>query len=212
MAATPGARRSPRPDAILEAARRRYARYGPRKTTMAEVAREAGCSRATLYTHFPSKRALYAGLLDRDTAEFLREIERAAASPGSARRKLRDVVSATVRSYAGSPVLRGAVAGDEEMALERVARSAVESYETQVIALLRRLLEEGVAAGDFRPLDAEAVAYLMVQLGRVLVTREVAGRADFAFERILSVMDDLVAHGINRPPGKESRPPGKESR
>ncbi|MBW2551957.1 MAG: helix-turn-helix transcriptional regulator [Deltaproteobacteria bacterium] len=39
-------------EAILEAARRRFLRFGARKTTMDEVAREAGCSRTTLYTHF----------------------------------------------------------------------------------------------------------------------------------------------------------------
>ncbi len=44
---------------ILEAARTRFQRFGPRKTTMEEIAREAGCSRATVYAHFPGKEELY---------------------------------------------------------------------------------------------------------------------------------------------------------
>jgi AcrR family transcriptional regulator len=183
-------------EAILAAARRRYARFGPRKTTMAEVAREAGCSRATLYSHFPGKEALYAGLLEDETRAFLRELEAAAHSSTSARRKLRAIVEATLRNYTSSPVLGGAVAGDDEMMLERVARPLVAAAEQRVIELLRQVLEEGVAEGSLRSIDAEAVAYLMYQLGRVLVVREVAGHGEFAFQRILGAMDDLVARGI----------------
>jgi AcrR family transcriptional regulator len=174
-------------EAILAAARRRYARFGPRKTTMAEVAREAGCSRATLYSHFPGKEALYAGLLEDETRAFLRELEAAAHSSTS---------EATLRNYTSSPVLGGAVAGDDEMMLERVARPLVAAAEQRVIELLRQVLEEGVAEGSLRSIDAEAVAYLMYQLGRVLVVREVAGHGEFAFQRILGAMDDLVARGI----------------
>ena len=187
------------PDAILAAARRRYARFGPRKTTMAEVAREAGCSRATLYSHFPGKEALYAGLLEQETRAFVAELEAAVHSQASARHKLRAIVEATLRNYASSPVLGGAVAGDEEMMLERVARPLVASAERRVIELLREVLEAGMTEGSLREIDAEAVAYLMYQLGRVLVVREVAGRGEFAFERVLGAMDDLVARGIAMP-------------
>lgn len=193
----------PARQAILDAARRRYLRFGPRKTTMGEVAREAGCSRATLYAHFPGKDALYAGLLEWETRAFLRELEAAVESGESAGRRLRAMVLATARSYAGHPVLGGALRGDAEMSLERVARPLVEATSRRVIGLLRRVLEEGIAAGSLRPVDTEAVAYLMFQLGRLLVLREVAGRADFPFERILGAMDDLVAWGIAAPP-----PPG----
>ncbi len=186
-------------EALLAAARRRYARFGPRKTTMAEVAREAGCSRATLYSYFPGKEALYAGLLEDETRAFLSELEAAAHSSTSARRKLRAIVEATLRSYTSSPVLGGAVAGNDEMMLERVARPLLAATERRVIALLREVLEEGVDEGSLRSIDAEAVASLMYQLGRVLVVREVAGRGEFAFERILGAMDDLVARGIAKP-------------
>ena len=57
--------------AILDAARRRYARFGANKTTMGDVAREARLSRTTLYTYFRTKDELYAELLDRETVSFV---------------------------------------------------------------------------------------------------------------------------------------------
>jgi AcrR family transcriptional regulator len=187
-------------DAILTAAQRRYARFGPRKTTMAEVAREAGCSRATLYGHFPGKQALYAGLLERETDAFLAEIETAAGSSERAQPKLRQVVEAAARIYAHDSALRVALVGDEELTWEQVADPVVRVYESRVIELLAGVLRQGIEEGAFRDIDPDPVAYLMYQLGRVLVTREVAGRGEYPLAQILSVMDDLVANGIARRP------------
>ena len=181
---------------ILEAARRRFSRFGPRKTTMAEVAKEAGCSRATLYLHFDGKECLYAGLLESETQVFLGETGAAVAASRSARRKLRAILETTGRIYAGDSALGTALAGNEELSIEGVARAAVEGYEQRVVEILEQVLEQGVAEGDFRRIDTHAVAHLMYQLGRALVLRELAGRSEFEFDRILRVMDDLVAHGI----------------
>lgn len=183
-------------EAILEAARRRYLRFGPRKTTMEEVAREAGCSRATVYSHFPGKQELYSKLLEWETATFLAELEAATEAPQEALEKLRSIAEATGRNFAHSTALGGAIAGDAEMSLERVAQPAVEKLEQRVIELLARVLEQGVAEGTFRPVEPRLVSYLMFQLGRVLVEREREGRADFPFVRILGAMNDLVLHGI----------------
>ncbi|MBW2374057.1 MAG: helix-turn-helix transcriptional regulator, partial [Deltaproteobacteria bacterium] len=71
-------------DAILEAARRRFLRFGAPKTTMDEVAREAGCSRTTLYSHFRNKDDLYARLLEQDAEAFIREGRAVRESEGGA--------------------------------------------------------------------------------------------------------------------------------
>lgn len=192
----PGPREAPTRSALLEAAARRYARHGPRKTTMEEVARAAGLSRATVYKHFPSKEALYRALLEQATQEFLAELRACIARPGGAREKLREIVGIARQVYSRSPVLLGAAAGDDEMRLEAVATEAMRDHEKRVIALLGELLAQGVRAGAIRAVDPRAAAYLMYQLGNVLVIREVSGRRDFPFEKILGAMDDLINHGL----------------
>ena len=192
---TPEAREGTR-DAILEAARRRFLRFGPRKTTMDEVAREAGCSRTTLYAHFRNKADLYASLLEEDAEAFIREAEKILHAEGGARRKIRRIVDLTRRTYARNHVMRLALAGDTEMSLAPVAHAFTRDQERRIVDLLRRVLEEGAAEGSIRPIDPERVAYLMFHLGSFLVERETAGLGDYDFDEIMSVMDDVFARGI----------------
>lgn len=41
-----------------------FAEFGVGKTTLEDIAREAGCSRATVYRYFPGKRALLEGVVE----------------------------------------------------------------------------------------------------------------------------------------------------
>jgi AcrR family transcriptional regulator len=186
-------------DSILEAARGRFLRFGPRKTTMDEVARAAGCSRTTLYAHFRNMEDLYGSLLDQDAEAFIRDASAAVESESSTGRKIRSIVEITRSTYARNHVLRMAFTGDSEMSLEGVAGVYTRDQESRIIDLLRSVLEQGIAEGTLRKIDAERVAYLMFQLGTVLVEREVSDVADFEFDEILEVMDDVFARGIAIP-------------
>ncbi|MCC6766579.1 MAG: TetR/AcrR family transcriptional regulator [Deltaproteobacteria bacterium] len=185
-------------DTILEAARRRFLRFGVRKTTMDEVAREAGCSRTTLYAHFRNKQDLYARLLEQDTETFIRETSGVLATEGNAGAKIRRIVEITRHTYARNHVMRLALARDAEMSLEPVARAFTRDQEQRIVGLLRQALEEGVKEGSLRSIDTERVAYLMFHLGRFLVERETAGVGDYPFDEIVALMDEVFARGIGK--------------
>lgn len=186
-------------DSILEAARGRFLRFGPRKTTMDEVARAAGCSRTTLYAHFRNMEDLYGSLLDQDAEAFIRDASAAIESETSTGRKIRRIVEITRSTYARNHILRMAFTGDSEMSLEGVASVYTRDQERRIIDLLRVVLEEGIAEGTIRNINADRVAYLMFHLGSLLVEREVSDAADFDFDEILEDMDDVFARGIAIP-------------
>jgi AcrR family transcriptional regulator len=60
-----------RRELIVDAALREYARAGYDAASMGRVARAAGVTRTVLYDHFPSKRALFAALLQENHATLL---------------------------------------------------------------------------------------------------------------------------------------------
>ncbi len=56
---------------ILDAAKACYLRHGVAKTTAADIANEAGVSRATLYRRFPSHNDIFLAALARDSWEMV---------------------------------------------------------------------------------------------------------------------------------------------
>ena len=61
---------------ILNAAKACYLRLGVAKTTAADIAREAGVSRATLYRRFPSHNDIFLAVLARDSWEMVEDCAR----------------------------------------------------------------------------------------------------------------------------------------
>jgi AcrR family transcriptional regulator len=61
-------------DRILDAAAELFVRQGLGPTSMADVAREAGCSRATVYRYFDSRQALRTAFVHRETRRVAAEV------------------------------------------------------------------------------------------------------------------------------------------
>ncbi|MDP9335019.1 MAG: TetR/AcrR family transcriptional regulator [Actinomycetota bacterium] len=71
---------SPQARRILDAALTCIGRVGLAKTTLDDVAREAGCARATVYRCFPNKQQLLSALVAREAAALRDAVVSAAAS------------------------------------------------------------------------------------------------------------------------------------
>ncbi|MEO2169360.1 MAG: hypothetical protein ABGY42_14825, partial [bacterium] len=62
--------------------------------------------------------------------------------------------------------------------------------------LISRILNQGVGSGSIRAIEPDSVAWLMYQLGNLLVVREAMGDPKFRFKEMLSAMDDLINYGL----------------
>ncbi len=92
MAKTLGIRNNPAKDqreqAFKQAALKVFSAKGYHKSTMSEIALEAGFGKGTLYWYWKSKEELYFALIRQMHEEFLQVVEGAAASGGTALEKL----------------------------------------------------------------------------------------------------------------------------
>lgn len=68
------ARRQDRRDAILEVASKSFLDHGYAGTTMSAIAATIGGSKATLWSYFPSKEALFEAVLEQATTSFRQEL------------------------------------------------------------------------------------------------------------------------------------------
>lgn len=94
-------------DALLDAAGRAFADLGVAKASMVDVARYAGCSRATLYRYFTNQKELHLAFVQRATLQIAGRMAaaRAVAEATDTATELADRISAGLRAVRQDPML-----------------------------------------------------------------------------------------------------------
>ena len=181
---------------LLDATVACIARVGVSKTTLDDVAREAGCSRATLYRYFPGKPPLLGALVNREAVALERELRTAADDAPT----LEDAVVAIVLRasgwLAGHPALQFVVIAEPEVLLPHLAFDGADRVlhagATVVAPALARFLEPDAAERAGEWLARMILSYFcsptdLVDLADPISVRRLV--ADFVVPGLLSVSD-----------------------
>lgn len=92
-------------DRILDAAEQLFTEHDPASVGMNEIARAAGCSRATLYRYFDSRESLRTAYVHRETNRLGRELLPLIERIEDPREKLVASITATLRMVRENPAL-----------------------------------------------------------------------------------------------------------
>ncbi len=144
-------------DRILEAAEQVLRRFGPAKTTVVDVARALGVSHGSVYRHFASKSELLDAVVEAWLHRTAGPLEAIAAGDGPPRDRLHDWLRTL------STIKRNKVRAEPEMfAASREVFAEVGDVVNRHVATLagqiERILQDGVARGDFKLADTRATA------------------------------------------------------
>lgn len=193
------ARREDVRDAILDATDRLLARYGYRKMTMDDLAREVGIGKGTIYLHFSSKDDIALSHIDRIVdrlKERLLVIAQESAPPGE---RLREMLITrvlfrfdSVQHYTES--LNELLA---ELRPQLLARR--QNYFAEEAQLLAGVIAEGQRLRAFKSGDSYEIAHMLLLATNSLLpyslsTRELGERAEI--NRKVSFLADLLLAGV----------------
>jgi AcrR family transcriptional regulator len=136
---------------IVTAALSCFARYGTTKTTIDDIAREAGCSRATVYRAFPGgKEELSAAVVESEVARLFAAIAARIASIDTLEELLVAVADEAVRRIGGHPAVRFLIAHEPDVVLPRIAFSQFDTVLALASAFLAPYLEAYLSEEDAR--------------------------------------------------------------
>lgn len=111
---------------ILDAAADLFVVRGVASTGMAEVAKAAGCSRATLYRYFENRRALHRAFVHREARRLGESVAAAVAPIADPRERVTEAVLMSVREVRSTPTLAAWFGlGDSGLASELASTSEV---------------------------------------------------------------------------------------
>ncbi|MCC9308379.1 TetR/AcrR family transcriptional regulator [Kitasatospora sp. RB6PN24] len=139
---------------ILDAAYELLLAIGMKRLTMADIARRAEVSRATLYRRWPNVRAVIAALV---TREFAAVVDRARLPEGPSRTRVTSTVVHLVGELRTHPLLRKIIEVDPDFLVPYVFERRGTSTEMQ-LALVRAGIEQGQDDGSIRGGDAAMLA------------------------------------------------------
>ncbi len=174
--------------ALLDAARQLLAVRGD--VPMYEVARRAGVGQATLYRHFPDRRALIAAVAE----EVLDTVEEEAATippgPGALEALLRLIVASMVRTHALLQVV------EDESSNPREPGTLLHGLVQRLLGMVAERFASAKAAGVLRQDLTVDDVMLVLGMAKGVIEGLPADERDPASARAL----ELALHGILAPP------------
>lgn len=212
MAAAVSARTSPKPEtreAILDACDRIMARYGFRKMTMDDLAKEARLSKRTLYLHFAGKEDVGLSSIGRVVESVHQELEALADSPAHPADRLRRMLERRVMGRV-EQVQAYHQSLDELFEVVRPAyMTRRQHYFTIERDLIAGVLREGTLSGEFAVPDPLGTAEALLLATNAFLPYSLSVRELGNPEGIrtrLTPMLDLLLRGVQSRPAKEPQP------
>lgn len=167
---------------ILVVAEQVFTRLPYHEVLMEEVARASGVGKGTVYCYFPSKRELYLALVFEGIERLNQNLRVEISVPDVAARKIERIVHCILAYFWHRRLFFALIHQNEHTADDPAAREWLRRR-VAISRLIQRAIEEGVASGDFRPIEPRIAAEML--LGMI--------RAVNRYRTAQDAIDDLVA-------------------
>lgn len=147
---------------FFEAAEPLFGRFGYKKTTVEDVCKAAGMSKRTFYDLFNDKQDLLLQLLESVIAQTTSEWEAALPPELDPLGRLHSMLDFYVAMIRDHPMMKILV---EDLSLMRLFGERTEEIKVSRLGgTLDTIFRDGVAAGQFKPLDRQAAIWLVFGL------------------------------------------------
>lgn len=201
---------NPRENRILDAANELIVRYGYDKTTVQEIAQQAGVSKGSIYLHFKSKDELFEALLMREISRYSKDwVEKVEADPQGG--TLGSFYRNFLIAYENNSLLKAMFAQDSRVlgSYMRQPGNVMEKMYGQSLRpeFIARLQDVGVVREDVEPQDVahilDVIGYGLVSIGDIK-DPAIIPPLDGVIELIAEMMDKTLAPsgGANSEAGK----------
>lgn len=161
----PEGARSARRAEVTRAAARLFSERGYHGTSMQHLGDALGIQRGSIYAHIGSKEELLFDVVNAGADHFLQRAERVLASPALASTKLRRLLVGHIET-AIEHLDAATVFLNEWRYLSEGPRSEIQAKRDRYEQMVRNVIQEGVAAGEFRgEADIRFAATLVLSAG-----------------------------------------------
>jgi len=186
-------------DALLDAMERLLARYGYKKTTMDDLAREAGIGKGTIYLHFPSKEEVALCSIDRVVERVQDRLRDIARSGETVAERLKEMLRARVLCRFDSVKAYSESLDDLFESLRPAYMGRRQRYFDNEADIFAEVLVEGRRQKAFEFTDAQSTASTLLVATNSLLpyslsARELGKRSEI--DDRITRLADLLLNGL----------------
>jgi TetR/AcrR family transcriptional regulator, fatty acid metabolism regulator protein len=185
-----------KPQQIIEAAIRVFARKGYYNSRVSDIARAAGIAAGTIYLYFDTKQEILISLFRDKMAAFVAAAWRAIGEERDAIAKVRRLVYLHFEILERQPELAEVVQVELRQG-QKFFRGPATQEIAGYFALIASVLEEGVATGLFRAdLPVKLTAKMLFGAMDQMATSWVLGKRGYRLVDVAPAVADLFLQGI----------------
>ena len=185
-----------KPQQIIQAAVRVFARKGYFSSRVSDIAREAGIAAGTIYLYFRTKEDILITLFREKMSVFVSSMRRAIADEPNAVAKVRRLVHLHFEMLEGDPDLAEVVQVELRQG-QKFFRGASSQEIAAYFALIGSVLEEGVGQGHFKPdLPLKVATKMLFGAMDQMATSWVLGKRGYRLVDTAPAVADLFLQGV----------------
>jgi AcrR family transcriptional regulator len=192
---------APARDRIIAATLVSLARYGVAKTTLEDVAKEAGCARATVYRYFGGKQELLGAVVAHESTRILTAIDAAAQSRDNAEDALVAMGTTAAHELLEHDALQFVLAHEPEVVLPWVTFEGSDRFIAVTGAALAPTFARFLPASEASRAAAWCIRIFLAYLGAEASTVTMTDARD-----VRALVHDFVAPalrvGVSQPTGR----------
>lgn len=186
-------------EAILTAAFSLFSHYGYRRTSIDDIAQEAGIAKGTVYLYFKSKEEIFRALSQQLLDRVLATAETAAAAPTSVTERLRGVLEAKF-GYFFELLHRSAHVRELLDAKNQLCADLFAQTDRRYTRLLTNVIEDAIAQRELHlsrvALEPSEAAELLIRSTSGIGTYGTAAPSLSAFRRHLDALVRVFVVGL----------------
>ena len=184
-------------DRILKSAEGLFGRFGFRKTTMDEIARDARMGKSTLYYYFKSKETVLEAVIQKDSRLYWTKLKEAVSQEGSPQEKIKNYVLTRMKHFQDLGLYYSTLNDEFFEYYAFVERTRKDFMEFEMNAL-KKLIEEGIEQGIFAVDNVETSARNFSIVLKGLEYPLLIKNRDSDIEKECSQMLNILFKGIEK--------------
>jgi len=185
-----------KPQQIIEAAVRVFARKGYYNSRVSDIAREAGIAAGTIYLYFKTKDDILVTLFRDKMAEFVDSLRKAIAGERDAASKVRTLVRLHFSLLEKDPELAEVLQVELRQG-QKFFRGASGQEIGAYFALIGSVLEEGVGEGRFRSgLSVKVATKMLFGAMDQMATSWVLGKRGYRLADTADAVAEIFLQGV----------------